>query len=168
MRFKLVFGYTLFFLPSCNNLVKKIELGCEVEVTRNEVVFGNCYNGLTISELKVNDSLIRLYPHNYKKAFVYELKERDSIQVIKKNNLKIFLHQTNKHFIWKYYKFINGHDSDDAYFDLAYEYKETLDNLFRPNKWYLINCFNPHFQMFVYVDNKLNIKVIKESLDTNF
>ena len=71
---------------SCNS-----RLEYNVKITRDYVFFETCYNGLSISELEIMDTVIELYPHNYKKINAYDLFRKDTAKPFNGNNLKIYL-----------------------------------------------------------------------------
>lgn len=98
----------------------------------------------------------------------FELVEKDSLEQSKRRELKIYFNDTNKKFGWKYYPEIEGHLTDAYYSDMYYETRQKLDNLFKPNTWYLFDFFNPHFDVFVFCDSARQIKFVKRDLNPNF
>ena len=157
----------MFFFNNCD-ISKNANLECNVTVSKTKINFASCYNGLTISKLKVKDTIIELYPHRYEKEVVYELAEKDNNLILDNSNLEVDFYKKNDRFLWRYYKSVEGHKNDDLYYGLSYEIKDSLGNIFQPDTWYLFNFFNPHFKLFVYSDSALDLKAVKEKLNPNF
>lgn len=156
----MIFFLCLVFI-SCNGcLFNRISLECKVDVTSEYVSFDHCYNGLFIYELNVADSIVGLYPKDYKKTFTYELRHTDSLSSRDTKDLKIYFSKKNEHFQWKLYKYA-------AWGTGEYEIKDAVEP-FKPDKWYLFSFMNPHFEVFAYCKTSGEVNFVKKDLNANF
>ena len=144
----------------------KFSLECKVEVTKDFVYFGHCYNGLEINELEVKNDSIILYPSNYKKVSKLELLSEDST-VSQNQSIKVYFGKPTKDFKWKRF-YCADYDPLKCFSDYNnYSIKDTI-NFFKPKTWYLFNFFNPHFELFVYCDDSEKVTFLKRNLNANF
>lgn len=152
---------------SCNGN-KGISTNCNVSLNDKLINFSSCYNGLTISELIIEDSNFAIYPLRYKKYRVYELVEKIPLKAMEIENVVINYRTPDKRFVWRIYENVEGHLDNDLYSGNKYRVLDSLGSLFLPNTWYLFNFFNPHFQLFIYSDSSLKLKMVKRDLNANF
>lgn len=150
----------LFFIGFNGCLFNRISLECKVDVTSDYVFFDHCYNGLFIYELDVADSVVSLYPKDFKKIFAYELRRTDSLSSRDTKDLKIYFSRKNEHFQWKLYKYAEWGTG-------GYELKDVIEP-FKSGKWYLFSFMNPHFEVFAYCKTSGEVNFVKKDLNANF
>lgn len=144
------------------------QLNCNILITRDKVELGGCYNGgLIINKLKVLDSLVHLYPSNYKKLNAVSLIQKKRSQDYRTPK-KIYFTAINNNFSWRIYDTVYNVENNDIYANFTHRDKKILGSFFVKDTWYLFNFYNPSFIVFVYVDKKGQIHLHKKKLNTNF
>lgn len=161
------------FLVACfsccvNNgcIFKRSSFECKIDITTGYVYFDQCYNGLLINELEIEDSTLTLYPQKYRKVSQYELLSNDS-SIYKENKVKVFFNKKTRTFTWRVYQ-CTEYDFTYCYPEVNnYEIKDTI-KLFKPRTWYLFSFYNPQFEVFVYCNDRDEVSFVKKKLSSNF